>query len=144
MFDEQKIKNFGRESDLEPAAPRFHWDALPLETLLRYFDEIKAALPTTRLVDMNMEEELILQYQAVRALQNRILDDDDTPANQKAQVANAVASALGSIADLQNKVYSSERFKRVETLLIRHLTKLPEDTAADFLEDYEKALGAMK
>jgi len=136
MIDESKVKNFGRGE--ETSTPTFSWSALPLETLLRYLDEIRQVLPATTLLDMNMEEELILQFQAVRTLQNTILDDISVPANQKAQVANSVASVLGSIADLQNKVYSSERFKRIETLLIRHLNKLPEDVAAAFLEDYEQ------
>ena len=136
MIDESKVKNFGRGE--ETSTSPFRWSALPLETLLRYLDEIRQALPATTLLDMNMEEELILQFQAVRTLQNTILDDISVPANQKAQVANSVASVLGSIADLQNKVYSSERFKRIETLLIRHLNKLPEDVAAAFLEDYEQ------
>ena len=141
MIDESKVKDFNRA---EPAQAPFRWSALPIETLLKYFDEIRATLPSTKLVDMNMEDELILQYQAVRALQNSIIDDDEVPANQKAQVANAVASVLGSLADLQNKTYSSERFKRIETLLIRHLSKLPEDTAAAFLEDYERILDTLK
>jgi hypothetical protein len=136
MIDESKVKNFGRGEETSTAP--FRWSALPLETLLRYLDEIRQVLPATTLLDMNMEEELILQFQAVRTLQNTILDDISVPANQKAQVANSVASVLGSIADLQNKVYSSERFKRIETLLIRHLNKLPEDVAAAFLEDYEQ------
>ena len=136
MIDESKVKNFGRGE--ETSTPTFRWEALPVETLLRYLDEIRQVLPATTLLDMNMEEELILQFQAVRTLQNTILDDESVPANQKAQVANSVASVLGSIADLQNKVYSSERFKRIETLLIRHLNKLPEDVAAAFLEDYEQ------
>ncbi len=136
MIDESKVKNFGRCE--ETSTSPFRWSALPLETLLRYLDEIRQVLPATTLLDMNMEEELILQFQAVRTLQNTILDDESVPANQKAQVANSVASVLGSIADLQNKVYSSERFKRIETLLIRHLNKLPEEVAAAFLEDYEQ------
>lgn len=138
MIDESKVKNFGRGE--ETSTSPFRWSALPLETLLRYLDEIRQVLPATTLLDMNMEEELILQFQAVRTLQNTILDDESVPANQKAQVANSVASVLGSIADLQNKVYSSERFKRIETLLIRHLNKLPEDVAAAFLEDYEQMI----
>ena len=141
MIDESKVKDFNRT---EPAQAPFRWSALPIETLLKYFDEIRATLPSTKLVDMNMEDELLLQYQAVRALQNSIIDDDEVPANQKAQVANAVASVLSTLADLQNKTYSSERFKRIETLLVRHLSKLPEDTAAAFLEDYEKTLKALK
>ena len=136
MIDERTVKNYERGAQAAP--PTFRWSALPLETLLRYLDEIRQVLPATTLLDMNMEEELILQFQAVRTLQNTILDDISVPANQKAQVANSVASVLGSIADLQNKVYSSERFKRIETLLIRHLNKLPEDVAAAFLEDYEQ------
>jgi hypothetical protein len=91
-----------------------------------------------------MEEELIRQFQAVRALQNSIIDDDTIPPNQKAQVANSVASSLSKLADLQLGVFSSERFKRIETLLIRHLKKLPEDTAMAFIEDYEQLLEGMK
>ena len=142
MIDESKVKNFGR--DEQATLPTFRWEALPVATLLRYLDEIRAALPYNSLVDMDMERELILQFQAVRELQNAIIDDESVPANQKAQVANSVASVLGSIAELQNKIYSSERFKRIETLLIRHLNKLPEDVAAAFLEDYEAVLEKLK
>lgn len=141
MIDESKVKDFNRT---EPAQAPFRWSALPIETLLKYFDEIRATLPSTKLVDMNMEDELLLQYQAVRALQNSIIDDDEVPANQRAQVANSVAGVLSTLADLQNKTYSSERFKRIETLLVRHLSKLPEDTAAAFLEDYERLLDTLK
>lgn len=144
MIDESKVKNFGRPEDVQPSSTPFRWSAMPTETLLRFLDEIRATLPSTNLVDMNMEEELILQYQAVRSLQNSIFDDETVPANQKAQVANSVASVLSSLADLQNKTYTSERFKRIETLLIRHLSKLPEETAAVFLEDYEQTLAALK
>lgn len=142
MIDESRVKNFGRGE--ETSTPTFRWEALPVATLLRYLDEIRAALPYNSLVDMDMERELILQFQAVRELQNTIIDDESVPANQKAQVANSVASVLGSIAELQNKIYSSERFKRIETLLIRHLNKLPEDVAAAFLEDYEAVLEKLK
>lgn len=146
MIDENKVKEISTRQ--EPSSPTassgFKWASLPTETLLRYLDEIKACLPPTALVDMNMEEELIRQYQAVRALQSTIIDDLDTPVNQKAQVANSVASSLGRLAELQLSIYSSERFKRVETLLIRHLSKLPEDVAAAFINDYEQLLEALK
>ena len=143
MIDESKVKNFGRNEETTSSGP-FKWHALPQETLLRYLDEIKAALPATTLADMNMEEELILQFQSVRRLQGTILDDDNVPANQKAQVANSVASALSKLAELQLAVYSSERFKRIEGLLIRHLGRLPEEAAAAFLEDYEALLESLK
>ena len=143
MIDESKVKDLGGSNQATATSP-FKWNALPESTLLRYLDEIKAVLPATALVEMNMEEELILQYQAVRALQGSVIDDETIPVNQRAQVANSVASSLSKIAELQMEIYTSERFKRIETLLIRHLTKLPEDTAAAFLDDYEKLLESLK
>jgi hypothetical protein len=139
MIDESKVKNLSSGSN-PSESPRFQWAHMPQETLLQYLDEIKAVLNSTSLVEMNMEEELVLQYRAVKALQGRVIDDLETPANQRAQVANAVASSLTRLADLQMTIYTSERFKRVETLLIRHLSKMPEDVAAQFLDDYESMI----
>jgi len=47
---------------------------------------------------------------------------------------------LSKLADLQLGVFSSERFKRIETLLIRTLNKLPEELSAEFLEIYENTI----
>lgn len=143
MIDESKVKNLSSGSN-SPGSATFQWAHMPQETLLQYLDEIKAVLNSTSLVEMNMEEELVLQYRAVKALQGRVIDDLETPANQRAQVANAVASSLARLADLQMTIYTSERFKRIETLLIRHLRKLPEDMAAQFLDDYEELLERLK
>ena len=137
MFDDSKTISF---NDTQVTSPKFHWSAMPLETLLRCMDEIRAVLPPTNLSKMNMEEEMILQYRAIRELQNSVLDDDSIPANQRAQVANAVAASLNKLADLQKDIYMSERFKLIENLLIRTLGKLPEDLAASFLDEYEKIL----
>ena len=143
MIDESKVKNLSSGSN-SPGSATFQWAHMPQETLLQCLDEIKAVLNSTSLVEMNMEEELVLQYRAVKALQGRVIDDLETPANQRAQVANAVASSLARLADLQMTIYTSERFKRIETLLIRHLRKLPEDMAAQFLDDYEELLEQLK
>jgi hypothetical protein len=42
MIDESKVKNFGRGEETSTAP--FRWSALPLETLLRYLDEIRQVL----------------------------------------------------------------------------------------------------
>jgi 3-oxoacyl-(acyl-carrier-protein) synthase len=114
----------------------FNWDALPLDQLLKYHAEIEQRLPPTALKDLNMERELLLQFHTVRALQTDTLGDDETAANQKAQVANTVASCLNKIVDMQNAVYNSERFKKVEQAIIRALDTLPEDAARLWLEQY--------
>ena len=111
-----------------------------MSLLLQYRDEINSALPSTELSKMNMEEEMLLQYHAIRELQNEIIGEDTIPPNQKAQVANAVAASLNKLAELQASLYTTERFKNIENILIRNLSKLPEEIASEFLTEYEKEI----
>lgn len=113
---------------------------LPVATLVAYLEQIRAEMPETRLKDVNMEEQLLLQYKVTLELQEEVMSDEETPANQKAQVANSVASILQKLLDMQVEVYSSERFKEIELLLVRFLNHLPEEIAAEFLNQYEKLL----
>ena len=139
MINDEKTIKFEQEVADRPPS-RFHWKDFPVSLLLQYRDEINAVLPPTELSKMNMEEEVVLQYRAIRELQTDIIGEETIPANQKAQVANAVASSLNKLAEMQNSLYSSERFKTIENIMIRMLSKLPEDVAAEFLSEYEKAI----
>lgn len=132
-------EEFSFDNKLGPSTDRapFVWSALPVSLLVKYRDEILQNLPPTELDKFNMEQELLLQYHCVRELQNEVISDDAIPPNQRAQVANSVASVLNKIAELQTEVYTSERFKNIENLLVRTLSKLPEDLAAEFLDQYE-------
>ena len=73
-------------------------------------------------------------------MQNDVIDDDDTPANQKAQVANSLSAALVNLVKLQGDVHSSERMKRIESILIDTLKDLPVEAVEAFLANYEQAL----
>lgn len=132
-------EEFSFDKKLGPSTDRapFVWSALPVSLLVKYRDEILQNLPPTELDKFNMEQELLLQYHCVRELQNEVISDETIPPNQRAQVANSVASVLNKIAELQTEVYTSERFKNIENLLVRTLSKLPEDLAAEFLDQYE-------
>jgi uncharacterized protein (UPF0147 family) len=144
MYEESQIKKIGKskpEVEVEKAAP-FVWSSLPVSTLIRYRDEITRHLPPTQLSKMNLEEELLMQFHTVRALQNDVMEDTEIPVNQRAQVANSVAASLNKLAEMQIDLYSAERFKNVENLLIRTLSQLPEDLASEFLTEYEKMLGS--
>lgn len=144
MFDDGSAsKPIGRTKGERPAP--FNWKSLPDDLLIRYMDEIRACLPATSLKEMNLEEELVLQLHAMRVLQNEVLTDrgegtEGIPLNQITSVANAVSSALNRLVELQNEIYNSERFKSIENLLIRTLTKLPEDVASAFLTEYKLVL----
>lgn len=121
--------------------PFTNWKSLPEDLLIQYINEIRECLPATKLSDLNLEEEMLLQFHTIRNLQSEILVDQSVPANQRAQVANSVAATLNKLVEMQLAIYSSERFKAIELALIRVLSKLPEAAAKEFLDEYEKILG---
>lgn len=112
--------------------------------LLNLRAEIDQFLPTKALVDLNMERELVIQLIVVQNLQRETLRDDSVPANQKAQTSNAVASTLATLSKLQTEMYTSERLKKIEQVLIETLQTLPQDAQELFLAAYEDNLGAAK
>ena len=107
------------------------WD---VEELLELRASIDALLPSTALRDMDLEKEMVLQYHRVVALQTRVLGDDRTPANQLAQVSNAVASTLQQLVTMQTKFHTSERLKEIEGRLIKALDKVPKQYLEEFFE----------
>lgn len=110
------------------------------EELLLLRGRIDTHLPVIRLADVNLERELMLQLRAAQALQTRVLDDELTAANQKAQVMNSVASTIQNLIKLQAEQYTPERLKRIENLLVDTLNELPEDMTRDFFQKYEEIL----
>jgi hypothetical protein len=142
--DEPKPRSIAPPNNGQAKEAPFEWKSLPTELLIQFHDEIRACLPPLSLTQMNLEEELLLQYHSLRSLQTLVLNDDTLPLNQRAQVANSVVATLDRLVGAQEKVYSQERFKAIETALIRHLKRLPEATAEAFLVDYKAILLAQK
>ena len=116
----------------------------PLESmshaeLRRLRGEIDRLLPDKQtLGEMDMPSELVNQYQVVKDLQDSVISDDEVPANQRAQVAGAVASTLQQLVKMQSDFYTAERFRCIENLMIQYMKKLPLDEANRFLDEYEK------
>ena len=115
-------------------------DAYTLQELLDLRARIERRLPARSLKDLDLERELVLQVMALQQLQNSVIDDDDTPANQKAQTASALSAALMNLVKVQSEVQSTERRKLQEAVLIKALNALPEDSVREFLEEYRRAL----
>ena len=115
-------------------------DAYTLQELLDLRARIERRLPARSLKDLDLEGELTLQFLALQQLQNAVIDDDDTPANQKAQVANSLSAALVNLVKVQSDVHNSERMKRIESILIDTLKDLPVEAVEAFLANYEQAL----
>lgn len=117
---------------------------MPVAELLSLRSQIEQLLPARDLKDMDLARELVLQVMALQQMQQTVLRDDDTPANQKAQVANSLSAALINLVKLQVDVYSSERFKSVESVLISVLQTLPIEAQERFIGAYETALAEMR
>ena len=115
-------------------------DAYTLQELLDLRARIERRLPARSLKDINLERELVLQVMALQQLQNSVIDDDDTPANQKAQTASALSAALMNLVKVQSEVHNSERMKKIEAILIDTLKDLPVEAVEAFLANYEQAL----
>lgn len=137
MFDNGDEKNV-KESP-KRASP-LEWHRYTVPELIRFQNEISRYLPPMSLKDVNLEEEMLKQLHATSAMQSDISADSDVPANQKAQIASTMTTILTKLGDMQEALYTTERLKRIESLLIRHLKTLPEETAKSFLEGYEKIL----
>jgi len=105
--------------------------------LLNLRHEIDKTLPSTSLSGMNLETELVMQYHRVKELQRVVMEDLETPANQRAQVAGQVASVLGQLTKMQSEFHTAERFKSIENLMIEYMKRLPVDVAEAFLNEYE-------
>ena len=112
-----------------------------VEDLVELRTRIDQMLPTQRLMDVNLESELVRQLTVAKRLQSETLGDTNCPANQKSQVLNAAAAAISALAKLQVEVYSSERLKKIEQILIDTLNTLPAEAQAAFIDRYEALLG---
>jgi hypothetical protein len=131
-------QQFSAPSDL----PTQDLKDLTLEELYSLRHRIDMRLPQQSLKSINMEQELVTQLNIVKTLQQETLTDPDIPANQRSQVAGAVASSLQALSKLQIELYDSERMKMLEQVLIDCIKSLPMDTQETFLNQYESRLGA--
>lgn len=109
---------------------------LDVDELLILRSTIDNRLPATALKDMNLEGELVIQYQVAKALQTATLSSHEE-ANKKAQTVNTCAAALQQLVKMQSELHNAERFKAIESRLIQSLEKVPENYLHDFFEFYE-------
>lgn len=88
--------------------------------------------------EMNLEAELVEQYIKTKDLVDDVLADSETPANQKAQVCNAVVGTLGQLVKLQEDLRREEKLKNMELAMIEALNTLPDDAKQVFFDEYER------
>lgn len=138
MFDEGLMNRIqSGEAFVRKPCANFDLDTMDAQELIDLLSEIERRLPATSLRGMDLERELVLQYLKVKALQDKVMTDEATPANQQAQVANAVVTTLQNLVTMQAKFHTSERLKEIEARLIKALNKVPTQYLEEFFEWYE-------
>lgn len=115
--------------------------ACSVPELLAFRQQVTAALPARELKDINLSQELVLQILALQSMQAEVINDESIPANQKAQVANSLSAALTTLVKVQDEVFSSERFKRIERAFIETIESLPDEHKRRAFDLYSKLLG---
>lgn len=108
--------------------------------LLALRARIDQILPVKNLADTNLEQELMMQLRAAQALQGKVLEDDHIPANQKAQVMNAISNTIQNLVKMQLDYYTPERLKKIENALVRTLNSWELSDTEEFFKRYEEIL----
>ncbi len=116
-------------------------DSLDQGTLLALRAQLDSLLPDMNLNNMNLEQEIVRQYKTAQALEAATLASNEE-ANKKAQVLNSANAALQACVKMQSDLYTAERFKNIESRLIKALEVIPDEHIREFLDWY--ALGEIK
>lgn len=140
MFDKESLKN--RDKTVKPVVSSrdLSLASLTLHELIAKRAEIDTFLPSLTIMEMDLEQELLMSYHQTKALIADVIKDDETPANQKAQLVNTCNSILTQITKSQTDLYNSERLKIMEQCLSNALKNAPDNVSEKFFMDYEREL----
>jgi len=94
----------------------------------------------TELKQLNLDGELLANYEAAKSYLEEIRYDSEVLPNQVAQVMNTINSILKEIVKMQTELYDAEMVKKIEAAIIATMKNQPEDVQRQFFEEYEQAL----
>lgn len=147
MYDDVPDLPKRRLNGATPAAPKGFdaaLDAMSVSELIDLRAQVEQRLPAKDLKDLDLARELVLQVLALQQMQQAVLSDTETPANQKAQVANSLSQALANLVKVQGDVYTTERLKKIEQALAETINGIPDKANREaFMDAYGKALGTL-
>lgn len=89
--------------------------------------------------ELDLEKELLEQYNTAKQLLHDASFDETIPLNQKAQAVNSATAIIGALIKTQAELYSLERIKKIEAVLIATLKQFP-DLQESFMTAYKEAL----
>lgn len=88
--------------------------------------------------DLDLGQELAENYKLAKQFLEQVRYGEDD-SQEQARLMTVVSSVLKDIIKLQESVYSIERSKKIEQVLINTLKRMPENLQNDFFTQYEQA-----
>lgn len=126
-----------QDYSLTPSLPNFKLSSMAQGDLIDLRSQLDAHLKL-KLEDLDLAEELALQFKQAKALYNETMNDDEVAPNQKAQVLNTITSIIASITKAQAELYNAERLKKLEAATLKALKSLPKTSQEDFFTLYSE------
>lgn len=111
---------------------------MPVQELRKVMAMIEELLPGQKVKSLDLEDELMQQYDKTKDLMDSCISDPDIAPNQKAQVANSVVSTLGHLVKLQEDLRLQQTLKLMESTLIDVIKTLPQEAKDGFFMEYEE------
>lgn len=90
--------------------------------------------------DLNLAEELAMQFRQSKNLLHEIQGDKTVTTTQKAQILNSARAQLSDIIKQQTEVYSMERLKKFEIAFVKAATTLTTEARELFFALYGEYL----
>lgn len=112
-------------------------DRMSQSELIKLRSEIDQHLQNRTLADLNLEQELLSQYTVTKQLLAEVLDDLDTPANQKAQVVNSLLAITNQLVKMQTDLHTAERIKAMESACVKAIKTLEPQAQEEFFKRYQ-------
>jgi len=110
-------------------------DSMSEGELLALRSQIDSRLTGTKLSEVNLTKELLIQLRSAKLLQAKVTEaDSDVPANQKAQVQNSIGGIIMNLSKIQMALYDAESMKRLKAATIRVVKTLPKPQQDQFFE----------
>lgn len=103
----------------------------------------KTPRPQKKFEEIRVDEEIAEVYASAKTLLDVIIEDDDVPANQRAQVLNSVSNMIQQMVKSRVDLYNAERIRRMEQVLLQVMRTQPLEVRQAFFDSYSKALGGM-
>lgn len=126
-----------QDYSLTPSLPNFKLSSMAQGDLIDLRSQLDTHLKL-KLEDLDLAEELALQFKQAKALYNETMNDDEVAPNQKAQELNTITSIIASITKAQAELYNAERLKKLEAATLKALKSLPKTSQEDFFTLYSE------